>query len=98
MSIKYNITMQDQLFINDASKQRLLHDYSEDERNLEVDALVASGDCFITLATALDDIDKTLPGATEAVQTRPELERFIRTLLYLQRHYSVQKKKPNYRQ
>jgi len=57
----------------------------DSQQQADVDALVASGDGFITLATQLD--------AHPA-----EVEEVIRVLLYLQRHYSIVKKQPNFRQ
>jgi hypothetical protein len=67
-----------------------------DSHNLEVDALVASGDCFVTLATVLDQLHHSLEAAAD--HTLPELEKVIRTLLYLQRHYTITRQHPNYRQ
>jgi hypothetical protein len=72
---------------------RYLHDGSE-ETAFRVDALAASGDCFVTIATELDAAThETLP---ESV--RLKLEDIIRTLLYLQRNYAVVKKQSDYRQ
>jgi hypothetical protein len=66
-----------------------------DERDIELDALAQSGDCFITLATTLDELthQHALP---EAVKSR--LESATRSLIYLQQHYKVEKKHPDYRQ
>jgi hypothetical protein len=77
-----------------------LHDYADDladmgrskkSRHLETDALVASGDYFVTLATALDQLSQTL-----AEHHQPEhmpLERLINDLMYLQRNYQISKKR-----
>jgi hypothetical protein len=76
----------------------LLHDYADDLANmgsgkirrLEADALVASGDYFVTLATALDQISQFL---TERDQPEHlQLEHDINDLLYLQRNYRINKK------
>lgn len=72
---------------------RYLHDGSEDTA-LKVDALAASGDCFITVATELD----ALTHAALPESVRLKLEDTIRTLLYLQRNYAVVKKQSDYRQ
>ena len=50
------------------------------------DALAASGDYFITLATALDKIAQNLPrdGAEQI-----EIENLVSTLFYLQKHYVI---------
>jgi hypothetical protein len=66
-----------------------------EERNLETDALVASGDCFVTLATVLDQLHHDLAAANAA--TQPELEKVISTLLYLQRHYTIARQHPRLR-
>lgn len=92
----YHLSSFDRLLEHGTSHQRLLHDHPVDEHDLEADALVASGDCFVTLATVLDQLQQSLVGAGKALQ--PELEKVTRTLLYLQRHYTITKKRPNYRQ
>ena len=74
---------------------QLLHDYEEVSNPDNVHALVASGDCFITLATRLDDIVKNPDTGTV---DHVALEDIIRTLIYLQRHYAVVKQQPNHRQ
>ena len=60
----------------------------------EVDALVASGDCFVTLATELDALshEENRDIVTE------KLEKTVRSLLYLQRHYKITRQQPNFRQ
>jgi hypothetical protein len=66
---------------------QLLHDHPEAD---EIDALVASGDCLITLATALDETTQFLDSDAEAA--RPGLEKVIRILLHLQRNYQLSRK------
>jgi hypothetical protein len=92
----YESRTDDHVLNHGSSLLSLLRDDTMDYRNLEVDALVASGDCFITLATTLDDLDKSLVEGGQHFQ--PEIEQVVRTLLYLQRHYKVTKKESNFRQ
>ncbi len=75
---------------------RFLNDLSELPSEIEVDALIASGDCFVTLATALDNLSESL--TADAPTTRPQLEKLTSLLLYLQRHYSISHKRPDHRQ
>lgn len=52
----------------------------------QADALAASGDYFMVLATRLDLLAQTLPqDSAEQI----EVEHLINTLFYLQRHYAV---------
>jgi len=76
-----------------------LHDYadnladmgsSKQAQQLNIDALVASGDYFINLATNLDHLSQTL-----TKHKQPEhipLEVLVNELLYLQRNYRIIKK------
>jgi hypothetical protein len=73
---------------------RLLHDRGPKSDNFAVDALAASGDFFITLATQLDELTRV----SDTTAHNPVLEDMIRTLIYMQRHYAIAKKRPNYRQ
>jgi hypothetical protein len=50
------------------------------------DALAASGDCFVTIATRLDKLAQNL--ADDSVE-QIEIEHIVRSLLYLQDHYAV---------
>lgn len=75
-----------------AARDYFVRDQTNEE--LTVDAMVASGDCFITLATQLD----TLTRQHQTTDSNPKLEDLVRTLIYLQRHYAVVKKSANYRQ
>lgn len=71
---------------------RMLHDI--DLTSAAADALAVSGDCFVTLATQLDELTHQQASTAH----NPKIEDIIRTLLYLQRHYAVVKKPANYRQ
>jgi hypothetical protein len=76
-------------------RAKLLHDY--DEKEIEIDALVASGDCFVTLATSVEKNANLL--TTDTPTVGPGLEKLTSTLLYLQRHYKITRKDtPDYRQ
>lgn len=94
-SITYSLSFADHLLSHGPGRTRLMRDFI-DENPEGVGALVASGDCFITLATTLDEVVETLSSADEIA--RPQLERLVRTLLYLQRHYKITRKTPDYRQ
>lgn len=94
-SAMYSLSFADSLLAHGPGRSYLLHDFI-DENPEGVGALVASGDCFITLATTIDEVTESLNTADETA--RPQLEKLIRTLLYLQRHYKVVRKTPDYRQ
>jgi hypothetical protein len=91
----YQLQPADSLLMHTLQWPQLLHDY-DDTQHLDIDALVASGDCFITLATVLDDSTKHLQA--DNVLALPQIEKTINTLLYLQRHYQVIRKRSEYRQ
>jgi hypothetical protein len=83
-SSPYKLSLNDGLL--HGVKPLTLHDYNE-FASTDIKALVASGDCLVTLATVLD-------GATELLATKPEtartqIEKIIRTLMHLQRHYEL---------
>jgi len=89
----YNLSLIDGVLPHGPLPVRLLHDHPEPS---EIEALVASGDCHVTLATALDEATQTLPEDAETL--RPELEKVIRVLLHLQRHYKLSPKAADVRQ
>jgi hypothetical protein len=60
-----------------------------------IDALVASGDCFVTLATALEAINQSL--TADAKTAGPQLERLASILFYMQRYYKIKSKTPDHR-
>lgn len=90
----YSLQLHNRILSSFTEPTRLLHDYTEVDAH-EIDALVSSGDAFITLATDLDDVTTLLQNTPEA---HPQLEKTIRTLLYLQRHYQIARKQPEHRQ
>jgi hypothetical protein len=76
---------------------RLLRDSdAKDYDSLDINALVASGDCFITIATSLDDSTKYLK--TVDSEALPQIEKAISVLMLLQRHYRIVRKRSEYRQ
>jgi hypothetical protein len=79
------------------SHDSLLRDINEPLSHTEIDALIASGDLFVTLATDVDGLTECLPlgNANKAYQ---KLEKLTSILLYLQRHYSLVRKHSDYRQ
>jgi hypothetical protein len=79
------------------AQKLLLHDSDDEDRaRQDIDALVASGDCFITIATSLDDSTKHLK-ATDS-KALPQIEGAIRVLMHLQRHYRIVRKHAEYKQ
>ncbi|HVV66940.1 MAG TPA: hypothetical protein VHB72_02615 [Candidatus Saccharimonadales bacterium] len=79
-----------------AARPWLLHDGDYDRADLEIEASVASGDCLISLATTLDQVGDLLNDESEIA--RPQLEKIVSTLLYLQRRYKLVRKAPEHRQ
>lgn len=64
----------------------LLRDIADKREFNQADALAASGDFFITLATKLDMLAQSMPrDSAEQI----ELENLIQVLFYLQKHYRV---------
>lgn len=82
-------------YVLNSAHTRLLHDIA-DSKDLPADVLAKSGDCFITLATTLDEV---LHMEAVGAPARPQLEQTVKHLTYLQRHYQVVKRDtPDYRQ
>ena len=93
----YTVTAEPRILAHkDAGLPQLLGDRSEDafrEPN-HVDAMAASGDCFITLATRLDKVAQGLPqDSSEQI----ELENLVKTLFYLQDNYDVVSKRKRHK-
>jgi hypothetical protein len=65
---------------------RLLLDGVDKREFNQTDAMAASGDYFVTLATRLDLLAQ---GMRRDSAEQIELENLIRTLFYLQKHYSI---------
>lgn len=92
---RYRLPTHDRVLTHNRQSGRLLRDTADYDR-LDIDALVASGDCFITLATSLDDSTKFLE--TEGSVALPQIEKAISVLMYLQRHYRIVRKRSEYYQ
>ena len=87
-SSRYSLRPDDSLLVHGTTPS-LLHDHNE-LTHTDIEALVASGDCLVTLATALDETTEFLKTEPEAV--RLQVERIIGTLMYVQRHYKLVRK------
>ncbi len=97
MSAKdYSLRFQDQVFSDSNVPVQFVHDLDGPLTPNEIDALVASGDCFVTLATNIDEVTDLL--GADATITHPQLNKLASTLLYLQRHYQIKRKPSEYRQ
>ena len=59
-------------------------------KNMDIEALVASGDCLEALASSIDALNH------HEEMKYPELEDIVRTLLYLQRNYKLTVKQRNF--
>jgi hypothetical protein len=70
-------------------RDKRVHDLAESFEELEIQALVASGDCFEMLASDLDRASRELD--SESLEYL-RVEHTIRILLYLHRHYKITKK------
>lgn len=66
-----------------------LHDLPQDAAKLRLQALVASGDYFETLAARLEQVAAVLP---EVSVEQHQLQEAVSQLLYLQREYAITKK------
>lgn len=86
----YRYTLHDQVLIHAVSSPPQFVQDSAPDGDLDLDALVASGDCFVALATILDQVDEAL--VRNGIGPQPELEKVISNLLYLQRYYRLSKK------
>jgi hypothetical protein len=91
----YSLRPDDKLLLHGRKLPTLLHDHNE-LSHTDIEALVASGDCLVTLATALDQTTEFIKTEPEAV--RLQTERVISTLLYMQRHYKLVRKTSDHTQ
>lgn len=64
----------------------MLHDSNEDYET-EIEAVAASDDCFIRLATQINDAVRFL--VSDPKDASPELQKIVATLFYLQRNYRL---------
>ena len=93
----YSLTIANPLSLHGAWQPHVLEDrdlplggYSAEE----IEALVASGDCFVTLATKLDKLIQLL--TNDAKTVGPEMEQLAQQLFYMQRYYKIVRKLPRY--
>jgi len=92
----YQLLPSDTILHDGTPLRSLLRDYDNDCKRLDVETMVASGDCLITLATSLDDSTKLLQD--DDAPALAQIEITISTLLYLQHHYRLVRKRSEYRQ
>jgi hypothetical protein len=86
MTLAYQTTNFQGLLNHGWQRQTLVRDAREDRR-LQLEAQVRSGDYFITLATNLERICQKMAGSPESAS----LQSLITDLLYLQMKYTVSK-------
>lgn len=89
----YRLPLSDALLSHGGRRVQLLHDKHDPN---DIDTLVASGDCLITLATTLDETTQLL--TTKPETARSQIEMIIQTLLHLQRDYQLVRKPADRRQ
>lgn len=87
--------MKDYVSTHYQASVRLFHDQSDIGSAEDIAAMVASGDTFVTLATAIEEISQELPATAQAAAS--QLERLAVILFYMQRYYKVTRKKPDHR-
>ncbi len=93
----YNLNPKDVILQHGRNKSaRLVNDWGVMNSPSEVKALVASGDCFVTLATTIDEIAQSL--TVDKDKATPQLEKLTAILVYLQRHYKITGKTADHRQ
>jgi hypothetical protein len=85
----YTINPFDGLVTDGWNADLWLHDLPDNAEELHTYALAASGDYFEMLASALEQIARTLPPHSAE---QYQLQHYIRQLIYLQRHYQIVKK------
>jgi hypothetical protein len=89
MSKKYRLQLGNLFTAHRAGSTGMVQDASDQPDPQQIEAWVASGDTFVTLATAIDNIADTMPTASHV---RLELEQVVRTLIYLQHNYQINSK------
>ncbi len=65
-----------------------LHDFAADLSHADIDAIVASGDYFGSLATSLDTISQDLKNAGNDTE-HLNIEKLINALLYIETKYKI---------
>lgn len=85
---EYTLRLGDMVLADGRHADAWLHDLPQDAARLRLQALVASGDYFETLAARLEQIAAVLP---EASVEEHQLQEAVSQLLYLQREYVIRK-------
>ncbi len=85
----YALHLFDTVLTDGEPSELWLHDIATDPEELRLQALVASGDYFETLAARLEQIATALP--IKSVE-QYQLQDAVGQLLYLQRGYTIKKK------
>ncbi len=82
----YDLSVTDTVLSHGLGKLSWLNDLDDGRDYNEADALAASGDYFMVLATKLDLLAQSLPqDSAEQI----EIEHMVTTLFYLEKHYTV---------
>ena len=84
----YSLKLNDLFTRHGLQTSGLVHDAELHLDQMRVEALVASGDCMIALATEIDNISETF-AKMNPNHVKLELEKVTRILLYLQQHYKL---------
>lgn len=87
----YSMTLGDLFTSHGLKGSGLIHDADLHLDQMQVEALAASGDCFVTLGTEIDKISEMLTH-TDSKHIALELEKLTRILFYLQQHYEIRRK------
>ncbi len=88
---RYTLRAHRQLTNHFSSPISLIHDH-EPERESELDFHAQADDYFVTLATIINLLREQL--LSNADRHNKIMERTIKDLIYLQKHYRLTKKKP----
>ncbi len=85
-STTYALTFADTVLTHGPASLSRVNDLDDGRGYSEADALAASGDYFMMLATKLDLLAQSVPrDSSEQI----ELEHLVNMLFYLQKHYAV---------
>lgn len=91
-SLTYNVNARPEILAHASLPTWLLREAGDTGSPEQVAAMVASGDCFLTLATIAEKIADSL--TVDAAQAGPELDQLAQILFYMQRSYSITPKLP----
>lgn len=89
---EYHVTPYPGIVVHGDQPVQMLHDEEGFDMNrVELLARVQSGDYLVTLATTLDIISQLLLEPNHA--ERDNIQKIVNDLLYLQMHYTLEKKR-----